>query len=278
VERIGFTGGEPFLAPGFLNRVTRAAVRQGFLFGRLMTNGVWFANRKILESRLQALHTAGFDGGLCVSVDAFHRQELRKVAAFVRTAVQIWNRSDVVSIAAAFGARDAETQRKLARLAQLLRARLVRLGRGGFLIRSETAWIRVTPIPLVPLGAAARWKKPWGGRWFRDDYCQGPGHVFVVDPDGAVKPCCGYANELPELTLGSSHANTFSELMRHARRDPLLAAIFERGLQPIRRALEKAGWRFPGKTTSHCFFCHYLLTEVPRPLLLRHIKAVLGPR
>jgi MoaA/NifB/PqqE/SkfB family radical SAM enzyme len=311
IERVGFTGGEPFLEPVFLARVVRAAVRHGFLFSRLMTNGVWFTSRKSLETRLRLLHEAGFDGTFCVSVDAFHQQELRKVAAFVRAVVRIWNRPDAVEIAAVYGAREAETRRKLARLARLLGAKLQGVGRGrrtrrlpAALIarmnreqrsRLQTAGpsfakasedksaaptylaaemddalrIRVVPVPLAPVGPAARWAHPWDGAWFRDDFCRGPGHVFVVEPDGVVKPCCGYANERPELALGSVRRDSPRALVRRARRDPLLATIFEQGLQPVRRALEAEGWRFPGRTTSHCFFCHYLLTAVPRPLLRR---------
>jgi hypothetical protein len=283
VTRVGFTGGEPFLEPEFLRRVARAAVRHGLLFGRLMTNGVWFADRAMLETRLRSLHRAGFDGTLCVSVDAFHRQDVRKVAAFVRAAVRIWNRPDAVEIAVVRGAREAETRRKLARLARRLRAGARPPGRAGaawrldgadLLVRGDTCRIRIVPVPLAPVGPAARWRNPWDGTWFRDDYCRGPGHVLVVEPDGTVKPCCGYANELPDLALGSAGRDTPGALTRRARRRRLLQAVFESGLHPLRRRLEAAGWRFPGKTGSHCFFCRYLLTEVPRPLLRRCLRGV----
>ncbi len=38
---LGFTGGEPFLYPEFLQTLCRRAVQLGFRFAKIMTNGVW---------------------------------------------------------------------------------------------------------------------------------------------------------------------------------------------------------------------------------------------
>ncbi len=62
VDRIGFSGGEPFLRAEFLLEVCKAAVEQGMYFDRIMTNGVWFADEVELREKLQPLFDAGFDG------------------------------------------------------------------------------------------------------------------------------------------------------------------------------------------------------------------------
>src|SRR5882762_3898901 len=46
IKVLGFTGGEPFLYPEFLLKVTRRATELGFRFDKIVTNGVWFENDK----------------------------------------------------------------------------------------------------------------------------------------------------------------------------------------------------------------------------------------
>ena len=41
---------------------------------------------------------------------------------------------------------------------------------------------------------------PWDGTWFEEDYCEGPGQALIVNPRGEVKPCCGFASDLDQLT------------------------------------------------------------------------------
>ena len=48
IKRVGFTGGEPFLAFDLMCAISKEAVRRGMLFGRIMTNGSWFRTEKEL--------------------------------------------------------------------------------------------------------------------------------------------------------------------------------------------------------------------------------------
>ncbi|HWY87044.1 MAG TPA: radical SAM protein, partial [Gemmataceae bacterium] len=52
IEVLGFTGGEPFLYPEFLLKVTRRAAALGFRFDKIVTNGVWFENEQHLVTVL----------------------------------------------------------------------------------------------------------------------------------------------------------------------------------------------------------------------------------
>lgn len=252
IKRLGFTGGEPFIALDFLCAITKEAVRRKMLFSHIMTNGAWFKTKKELLSVLERLFRAGYDGDICISVDAFHNQSLRKVALFIKIASEIWNRQDMISIAAVKGALDNQTKKRLKNLKQLLNARL---------------FIRTFYIELSPAGKAGCIKNAWGNKWFKDDFCKGPGNVFFVLPDGTVKPCCGYASDADLLTIGSIKRDTAQKLLRNAEKNRFVSKIFRSGLHPIRRALEKSGIHFPGKTINHCFFCYYLTNYIPRSTL-----------
>ena len=272
VKRIGFTGGEPFYALDFLCRISREAVRRGMFFDHIITNAAWFKNKTQLAAALTRLFDSGYDGRFFVSVDAFHDQDLKKVAAFIKVASRIWQRADLVSIASVKGTKEAQTTKRLKRLASLLKARSKGFTAQRPCIRNRDLIIDIFSFSLSPVGKAVNLKDPWDGRWFRDDFCRGPGNVFFVLSDGTVKPCCGYAHGADILTIGSIRREGPQRLLRNARKNRFISAVFGQGLHAIRKRLESAGIHFPGKTTNHCFFCHYLTHHVPRPLLDRCLE------
>lgn len=272
IRRVGFTGGEPFLVPDLLCNFTKQAVKDGYLFDRVMTNGVWFKNTAHLETVLSNLFHAGYDGTICMSIDAFHAQSLIKIRGFIKAALRIWRRPDVISIACVRGVRDAESERKLNKLAALLKSRLIGFKFGRPCIKGDGLFIRIFNISLSPIGRAGLLKKPWGKMWFKEDYCKGPGDVFFVTPSGDVKPCCGYASDLEEFTIGNIKSDTPAVILKNFRKNRYLCAIFNSGLGKIRKKLEDEGVLFPGRTANHCYFCHYIFTEVPRPILTRCVN------
>lgn len=264
VERVGFTGGEPFLDAKFLFALTECAVANDLLFGMVTTSARWFKTTGQLRRTLKELRDRGYDGSFGVSVDAFHGKDVEKPALFIATALEIWNRPDVARIIAIKGARDKETSSILFGLAKALKAKLVRFG-GRQAIRNESLFAPVTTIDLVPIGKAEPFLDPWGKKWFKEDFCRGPGHVFYVLPNGDVKPCCGYATDCERLTIGNIHKDTAARMLKNAARNPFVSAIYREGLTGIRKRLAGRGVAFPGKTTNHCFFCQYVLTRVLHP-------------
>ncbi|MDD5044843.1 MAG: radical SAM protein [Candidatus Omnitrophica bacterium] len=272
IKRVGFSGGEPFLTTDFLCTLAKAAIRRKMLFSRIMTNGAWFKTKKELLSTLRRIFRAGYDGDICISVDAFHRQDLRKVALFIRTALALWKRPDLISIAAVKGSSDTQTRKRLEKLAKLLNAHFTKSQHGHF-IKNKDLFIKIFYISLSPVGKATLLKNPWDGKWFRDDFCKGPGNVFFVLPDGTVKPCCGYGNDNEIFTIGSIKHDTVQKLLSNAQKNRFISKIFSTGLHPIRQTLQRLGVRFPGKTSNHCFFCYYLANNVARPLLKSALKS-----
>jgi hypothetical protein len=265
VERVGFTGGEPFLDLEFLYAVTEFAVARGFLFGLVTTNAAWFRSAAGLRRTLKELFDRGYDGSFGVSVDAFHGKDPAKPALFIETARKIWNRPDVARVIAVKGARDKETEAVLKALAGALKANLVSVG-GRRVIRNDSLFAPVTTIDLAPVGKAESLLDPWGKKWFKEDFCRGPGHVFYVLPNGEVKPCCGYATDSERLTIGDIRKDPAVKMLENASRNPFVSAVFETGLSRVRERLERQGVVFPGATTNQCYFCHYVLTRVPRKI------------
>jgi hypothetical protein len=264
INRVGFTGGEPFMATDLMCAISKEAARQGMFFSRIMTNGGWFDNDKELILALNKLFLSGYDGDLCLSVDAFHRQDIEKCASFIRMAAAVWRRHDIVSIAAVKGAKESQTRKRIAKFARALRGHLVIVRGRPAAIKSNGLFIRISYIELSPIGKAAKLKNAWDGKWFKDDLCKGPGNVFFVLPDGTVKPCCGYASDADILTIGSIKRDSPKQLIRNARKNRFITSVFGSGLHPVRRRLEMGGVKFPGRTTNHCFFCHYITHHVPQ--------------
>jgi len=270
IERVGFSGGEPFLAPAFLSAVCKAAVDLGMLFDRLMTNGAWWKDERQLRSTLAGLRDAGFDGTFGLSHDAYHGRDPRTMAAFISAVFELWDRKDCVEILSVRSPDDARFLAGLRELAGLLGGTLEEDdGEPLAIVRADGpagdapgdryedgATLRI-PILRSPRSAGAD-EGSWGSpRWFEDDFCAGPGNVFYVHPDGSVAACCGFANENEQLILGTM-SDGYAVLCAAAAENAHVRACYETGLNAHRQGLETAGRRFPGKTADMCFFCDWL--------------------
>lgn len=285
VERVGFSGGEPFLRPDFLEAVVAAAVERGLLFDRLMTNGDWWASEGELGRTLGRVADAGFDGVLGLSYDAFHGQDRGRIEAFLKAWFEAAGRRDGVEILSvrAEGEGGAEPGSledrawvaELSKLAEALDGELEFAGAEPLRIVDEARRRRKPADPddgaglYIPVlrfprsygageaGSAGAWSAK---AWFEDDYCEGPGQLLYVHPDGGVAPCCGFANERPELILGHIR-DGYAALVEAAARLPQPRACYELGLGARRAELEAGGVRFPGKAADICFFCDWLCSE-----------------
>ena len=103
---------------------------------------------------------------------------------------------------------------------------------------------------------------PWDGTWFEEDYCEGPGQALIVTPKGEVKPCCGFASDLDQLTIGNIYHHTVEEVIARGRAHPVVGKIFREGLSAIKdEILANNPDALPGETSNHCFFCWFALTR-----------------
>ena len=195
--------------------------------------------------------------------ETFHSQNLAKLTLFIKTAKEVFGREDIISIASVYGVKDKKSDQLLGGLARRLKATKTRNW-----IKSKTLKIKLIKIRLEPIGKAEKLKELWNDRqWFKEDYCKGPGNVLFILPNGNVKPCCGYANELDALSIGNINKDTLKAVLNKAKSNSLVTTIFESGLSKIRQCLKNQGIVFPGKTSNHCYFCCYILTKVPKNIL-----------
>jgi hypothetical protein len=284
IRILGLTGGEPFIYPEFVMAICRRAAELGFAFDKIMTNGVWFKDQVNLQRTLQDLADTGFSGKLGLSVDKFHGIATDQLAEFCLAARQVFGRDNIISISYASRAPDLGLEPVRA-LAEKL---------DGFIEWSDLLrrYLLVTPEftitlnwnHLAPVERAERLAGGWKGRatevtegtektsvssvnsvatsWFKEDYCEGPGQALIVNPRGDVKPCCGFASDLDQLTIGNIYRHSVKQIVRMARSHPYVGKVFREGLTSIRdEILARDPDALPGTTTNHCFFCWYVLTR-----------------
>ncbi|HEV3438956.1 MAG TPA: radical SAM protein [Gemmata sp.] len=263
IEVLGFTGGEPFLYPEFLIALTQRAATLGFRFDKMMTNGVWHRDTKHLESVLVPLRDVGFSGKIGLSVDKFHGMDIAKLAGFCQVARAVFNRDNVLSLSYASRSPDQGLE-PIHRLAKALDGVVEwsDILRRYMLVSDELTmtmnWNHLATVER----AEGLPGNPWDGTWFEEDYCEGPGQALIVNPKGEVKPCCGFASDLDHLTIGNIHTDSVEDIIRFARKHPVVGTIFRKGLSALRdEVLGRDPTALPGATSNHCFFCWYVLTK-----------------
>lgn len=262
IRILGFTGGEPFIYPEFVHTLCRRGAELGFRFDKIMTNGVWHRDQAHLERELKTLAATGFDGKLGLSVDKFHGIHTSRLAEFCRTAARIFKRDNILSLSYASRARDEglEPVQALARELDAVVDWSDLLGR--YLLVSRELTMPLNWNHLAPVERAERFTGAWDGTWFAEDYCEGPGQALIVTPRGEVKPCCGFASDLDQLTIGNIHRDSVKTIVRRARKHPYVGKVFRQGLTAIRdEILARDPKALPGATSNHCYFCWYVLTR-----------------
>jgi organic radical activating enzyme len=262
IRVLGFTGGEPFLFPEFLIALSRRAAQLGMRFDKIVTNGVWHHDDHHLRTVLTDLAAAGYTGKLGISVDKFHGSHTAKLAEFCRIARRVIDRDNVMSLSYASRRPDAglEPVRTLAAQLDAVIEWSDVLHR--FLLVSDELTMTLNWNHLAPVERAEHLEGGWDGVWFQEDYCEGPGQALIVNPRGDVKPCCGFASDLDQLTIGNIYRDCVADIVRQGREHPYVGKVFREGLTAIRaEILARDPGALPAATSNHCFFCWYVLSK-----------------
>jgi organic radical activating enzyme len=262
IELLGFTGGEPFLYPEFVVAVTRRAAELGFRFDKIVTNGVWFRDEGHLRTVLTDLKNAGFTGKIGLGVDKFHGIRSADLVTFCKVARAVFERDNILSLA--YASRDPhvglEPVHMLARELDAVVEWSDLLHR--YLLVSLDLTMTLNWNHLAPVERAEKLGADWDGQWFAEDYCEGPGQALIVNPRGEVKPCCGFASDLDQLTIGNIYRDSVAQVIRQGRAHPYVGKVFRQGLTAIRdEILARDPDALPGATSNHCFFCWHVLTR-----------------
>ncbi len=255
IDRIGFSGGEPFLYMDFLVEVSKATVAHDLMFDQIMTNGDWWRDEADLSDKLQKLYDAGYDGKIGLSWDSYHGQSTERMETFIRKVQEIFgeeaiNIQTVVSIRPSDYSTTGDTDNTVVECPQS----------GCIETTAESLNIPVYHLPRsYPSDDPRAWKSR---RWFKEDYCQGPGNILYVHADGNIAPCCGFANENSALFIGHI-TDSFESIMQKAATNPMIKICYEEGLSHYRRhgikkSLRSQGRKLPGKCSDICSFCDYV--------------------
>jgi hypothetical protein len=213
------------------------------------------------------LAEAGFTGKLGLSIDKFHGRHTAQAAEFCRVARRVFGRDNIVSLSYASRAPDLglEPVRDLARELGAIIDWSDVLHR--YLMVSPELTVVLNWNHLAPVERAERLTGAWDGTWFEEDYCEGPGQALIVTPRGEVKPCCGFASDLDQLTIGNIYQHSAGEVIERGRAHPYVGKLFREGLSAIRdEVLARDPGALPGATSNHCFFCWYVLSKAVVPL------------
>jgi organic radical activating enzyme len=262
IDVLGFTGGEPFVYPEFVIALTRRAAELGFRFDKIMTNGVWFESEAQLESTLTELRDAGYTGKIGLSVDKFHGKHTAELVTFCRAVRRIFDRDNVLSLSYASPSPSQGLQpvHDLAKQLDAVVDWSDVLQR--YLLVGPDFTMTLNWNHLAAVERAEKLPSNWDGEWFKEDYCEGPGQALIVTPKGEVKPCCGFASDLDQLTIGNIHTDTLASIVERGRNHPYVGKVFREGLTAIRdEILARDPEALPGATSNHCFFCWYVLTR-----------------
>jgi hypothetical protein len=262
INTLGLTGGEPFLFVEFVHSVCHRAAELGYRFDRIMTNAVWHRDRAHLESVLGPLVEMGYSGKIGLSVDKFHGLHTAKLVEFCHVASELFQRDNVLSLSYASRHPDQglEPVRALARELDAVIDWSDVLHR--YLLVSPELTMTLCWNHLAPVERAEKLAGAWDGVWFEEDYCEGPGQALIVNPRGEVKPCCGFASDLDQLTIGNIYQHSAAEIIERGRSHPYVGKVFREGLTAIRdEILARDPAAFPAATSNHCYFCWYVLTR-----------------
>ena len=255
IEKIGFSGGEPFLYMDFLLEVTKTAISHDLMFDQIMTNGDWWRDEADLCDKLKTLYDAGYDGKIGLSWDSYHGQSTERMETFIRTVQEIFGKDSInIQTVDNQGAlRGAEPP------VEGVESNEVRT-RGRLPPSKLIEKISVYHLPRTYTSDDPRaWQER---RWFSEDYCEGPGHILYIHADGNIAPCCGFANENPALFIGRI-TDSIETIMQNASKNQLIKICYEEGLSHFRRHglkkyLRLLHKKLPGKTADICTFCDYV--------------------
>lgn len=280
LSRIQFCGGEPTLRPEFMLKVVKTGRKMGKKFHRPPTTG-WLGEKPHeLESFLLRLRDAGYTSGFRLSVDHYHRRvPLESAANFIRAYSRVFPIKTL-----SIGCCDADRDRS----ARILRELAGKLEEQGLPVEKIDNKHFKTARGRISLGLWTPTRPTWkplddshfefkpvsferaGEKVFSREApiqpfgclgSEGVGYLWV-EPDGAVRACCGNANcFIDRLVIGNALKESLETILLRAKSDPLLQVLAEGGPVALAARLPDDEKKKIAETkfTHRCELCYYLL-------------------
>ena len=257
IEKVGFSGGEPFLRTDFLEKVIKSSIKYDFMFDRIMTNGDWWKNEADLREALQKVYDAGYDGKIGLSYDNFHAQSEERIVKFIQTAWEIFG-NDAIEVQSVKDEGESLSE-KLKSLAATLNLdyeeNLSKSGRGIATLSDDEHFL---PAYIQTESYKASDERAFKDKkWFTDDFCESMGQILFIHATGDIAPCCGFANENPKLFIGKI-TDSFDEILKKSAQNRMIKICYEEGLSSQIKLLKEQGKLPQGKTADICTFCDWV--------------------
>lgn len=263
LERVGFSGGEPFLYIDFLLQLTKASLEHDLLFDQIMTNGDWWKDESELCEKLQTLYNAGYDGKIGLSWDSYHGQKTTRMQTFITKVQEIFGPTSI-NIQTV---NDRNTVGEDSPSLQPEDGLSLPPQTGGTAPRNVPLYPKNIPVYRLNRTFTSEDPRAWQAKhWFKDDYCEGPGQILYVHADGNIAPCCGFANENPALFIGTIH-DSLETIMQKAATNPMIKICYQEGLaryrkKELKKNLRAKKQKLPGKCKDICSFCDFVCKEI----------------
>ncbi len=242
---LNITGGEPFLYPDELVALVIAGRAANLAAISIYTNGFWAETTDKAERMLTRLGAAGFmarpGDHLQVSAGVYHQEflDFDRVCVLANSFYQMFGRRIRLNFELPAGRRrEAEEDRVRQRLAaagavdrvSLSFRAIDRVGRGRNLLDS----------PLRQI----------------DEPCRVIEQI-VIDPDGAVRPCCGFNNENHGVKIGELARDRLRDLVRRMQNDSILQFLARNPMSAIFDHV--AGEKNAAGYAGPCSLCQHAL-------------------
>jgi MoaA/NifB/PqqE/SkfB family radical SAM enzyme len=226
IGHLNLTGGEPFLYPDHLTALIAAGRAVGLPGISIYTNGYWATNEKHAERMLEQLAAAGFmsssGDSIKVSAGVYHQEFISfdRVLILARIYSSMFGQRLLVDfeVTPRAGDQAARVQRLvrdcgLSDQINLFFRQILPLGRGGDLEGFKYGSID-TPCDSI--------------------------NQIVFDPDGIVRPCCGFNNENRGVIIGNLETHGLKDLIKRMQNDPVLQLLAKKPMSTIFEHVEKS--------------------------------------
>jgi pyruvate-formate lyase-activating enzyme len=266
IERIAFTGGEPFLLRGELDELVAHATSAG-LAARVVTNGYWAVGAAAAHARIAAIRAAGLDE-MMLSTGTFHQRFVpaERVVHAARAAVAA---GIAVRISVELCDQSATDGTALAE------ALAPEIASGRLVVRDD---------PWIPdaggRGSAAITHETARRDSAAQGRCANVLTMLAVTPSQMLTACCGYPlEELPELRIGSVAEHALDDVLREAPNGLLAMWLHLAGPAGVARFVERhvPGFALP-PAASICQACTALQRDPRATAALREHGAEAAPR
>lgn len=235
---LNLTGGEPFLYPDHLSALIAAGRAAGLRGISIYTNGYWATTNNRTEQVLERLSAAGFmlepEDYIKVSTGLYHQEFIAfdHVLKLARCYYAMFGRRLRVDFEKGAGSTD---------ITDWVRQVVCNAG----IADQIDLFVR----SVSPLGRG----KDLNGFSLHsiDSPCNAIDQI-VFDPDGSVRPCCGFNNENQGVVIGQLKTHNLMDLVKRMQNDPVLQFLARNPMSAICDHLAKVP-----KVSGYSGACHF---------------------